>query len=51
MRLWKKVILIAVLNLIPAPNIEISVKVDIDDDDKADLVVTWEDFDLDIVKN
>ena len=40
MKLWVKVTLFIILSLIPTPNIEFSLKIDFNNDDKVDLIIT-----------
>ena len=40
MKLWIRVVLFITFSLMPTPNIEFTLKVDFNNDDKTDLIVT-----------
>jgi hypothetical protein len=51
MKLWKKIALSILFILIPAPDVEIIVKIDMNHDDKPDVVLRYRDLDFDVKRN
>jgi hypothetical protein len=50
MKLWKKIALSILFILIPAPDVEIIVKIDMNHDNRPDIVLSYKDLDFDVRK-